>query len=181
MARDVLGSHQVEMVFDAGTVQVQTYNWDSPITVANFLGYVNSGFYDQVLVHRAINDFMIQIGMVSFDGLDENDLITWSLKRAGPPIVNESSNGLSNIRGSLSMARTSNPDSASSQFFINQADNRFLDFGSSNNPDGYAVFARVTSGMPVVDEIAAEPTGPVSGIGNDVPGRGVILESVRLL
>ena len=79
------------------------------------------------------------------------------------------------------MARTNDPDSASSQFFINQADNLFLDYGSSNSPDGYAVFARVYSGMPVVDDIATEPTVSVSGIGSDVPARGVILQSVRLL
>ena len=75
------------------------------------------------------------------------------------------------------MARTSDPNSATSQFFINQVNNNFLDFGSFENPDGYAVFARVLSGMEVVDAIAAEPTTSVSGIGNDVPSRGVILES----
>jgi cyclophilin family peptidyl-prolyl cis-trans isomerase len=181
LSRGVLGSHRVEMVFDAGTVLVETYNWDAPITVANFLGYVESGFYDQVLVHRAIENFMIQIGMVSFDGLNEEGQITWSIKPAGPSIVNEASNGLSNVRASLSMARTSDPNSASFQFFINQVNNTFLDYGSSGNPDGYAVFGAVYSGMPVVDAIAAENTVRVSGIGDDVPARGVILESVRLL
>ena len=181
LAERVLGSTQVEMVFDAGTVIVETYNWDSPITAANFLGYVRSGYYDQVLVHRAINNFMIQIGLVSYDGLNEDGLITWSIKSAGPSIVNESSNGISNRRGTLSMARTSDPNSASSQFFINQANNSFLDYGSNQNPDGYAVFGRVLSGMDVVDAIAAEPTTNVSGIGADVPSRGVLLESVREL
>ena len=79
------------------------------------------------------------------------------------------------------MARTSNPDSATSQFFINQVNNNFLDFASFQNPDGYAVFAKVTSGLEVVDEIAAEPTTSVSGIGNDVPARGVVLEIAREL
>jgi len=181
LAKDVLGGQRVEMVFDVGTVLVETYNWESPITAANFLGYVRSGFYDQVLVHRAINNFMIQIGLLSYDGLNEEDRITFSLKPAGASIVNESSNGLSNVRGALAMARTSDPNSASSQFFINQANNEFLDFGSANNPDGYAVFARVLSGMSVVDEIAAERTTSISGVGSDVPSRGVILESVSLL
>jgi len=181
LAKDVLGGQRVEMVFDAGTVLVETYNWESPITAANFLGYVRSGFYDQVLVHRAINNFMIQIGLLSYDGLNEDDRITFSLKPSGSTIVNESNNGLSNVRGALAMARTSDPNSASAQFFINQANNDFLDFGSDGNPDGYAVFARVLSGMPVVDEIAAERTTSISGVGSDVPLRGVILESVSLL
>jgi peptidyl-prolyl cis-trans isomerase B (cyclophilin B) len=181
LSKDVLGGQRVKMVFDAGTVVVKTYNWDSPITAANFLGYVRSGFYDQVLVHRAINNFMIQIGLVAYDGLNKDGQITWSLKSSGGSIVNESGNGLSNVRGALSMARTSDPNSASTQFFINQVNNEFLDFGSDRNPDGYAVFARVLSGMPVVAAIAAEATTSVSGIGADVPSRGVILESVSLL
>jgi cyclophilin family peptidyl-prolyl cis-trans isomerase len=79
------------------------------------------------------------------------------------------------------MARTSNPDSATSQFFVNQVNNTFLDYGSDSSPDGYAVFAQVTSGLAVVDDIASEPTVTVEGIGSDVPARGVILESVQLL
>ena len=181
LAADVLGGQRVEMVFDVGTVLVETYNWESPITAANFLGYVRSGFYDQVLVHRAINNFMIQIGLLAYDGLNEDGRITFSLKPSGASIVNESSNGLSNVRGALAMARTSDPNSASTQFFINQANNQFLDFGSDGNPDGYAVFARVLSGMSVVDAIAAERTTTLSGVGSDVPSRGVILESVSLL
>ena len=180
-SKAVLGSQRVEMIFDAGTVLVETYNWEAPVTVANFLNYVADGYYDQMLVHRAINGFMIQMGYVSFDGYNEDDRITWSIKTPGPSIINEASNGLSNVRGALSMARTSDPNSATAQFFINQANNDFLDFGSSNNPDGYTVFARAYSGLPVVDAIAAEPTVSVSGIGSDVPARGVILESVRLL
>jgi cyclophilin family peptidyl-prolyl cis-trans isomerase len=123
---------------------------------------------------------MIQMGLVAVLGEDEQGLIQWELKTANAPIVNESSNGLSNIRGTLSMARTSDPDSASSQFFINQVANTFLDHGSAGSPDGYTVFARVISGIKVVDDIAAEPTITVQGIGNDVPARGVILNSVRL-
>jgi len=180
-ARNVLGNHRVALEFDVGTVTVKTLNWESPITAANFLSYVRSGFYNQMLVHRAIDDFMIQMGLVEVLGTDEEGLIQWQTKTPLAPIVNESSNGLSNIRGTLSMARTSDPDSATAQFFINQRNNTFLNNGSSSNPDGYAVFARVISGMPVVDEIAAEPTTSVQGIGNDVPARGVVLESVTLL
>ena len=179
-AKDVLGSQRVVLQFDAGKVVLKTFNWQSPITAANFLDYVRSGYYNQTLVHRSIDGFMIQMGLVAVLGEDEEGLVQWELKTPNAPIVNESSNGLSNIRGSLSMARTSDPDSASSQFFINQADNIFLDHGSANSPDGYAVFARAISGMAVVDDIAAEATTSVQSIGKDVPSRGVILESARL-
>lgn len=180
LSAEVLGSQKVTMTFDTGTVTVKTLNWAAPITSANFLSYVHNGFYDQMLVHRAIDGFMIQMGLVEYLGPNDAGQIGWGLKTPNDPIVNESDNGYSNLRGTLSMARTSNPDSASSQFFINQDNNTFLDHGSSNNPDGYAVFAKVTSGMEVVDEIAAERTVTVNGIGNDVPARGVVLESVTI-
>ncbi len=180
-ARNVLGRHRVALEFDVGTVVVRTLNWESPITVANFLGYVRSGFYDQMLVHRAIDDFMIQMGLVAVLGTDENGRIQWETKTPNAPIVNESSNGVLNTRGALAMARTSDPDSATAQFFINQVNNAFLNHGSSGNPDGYAVFARVISGLSVVDEIAGEATTSVQGIGSDVPTRGVLLESVSIL
>ena len=180
-ARSVVGDHTLVLTFDVGAVTVKTHNWESPITVANFMTYVRSGFYNDMLVHRAIDDFMIQMGLVEVLGTDEQGLIQWQIKTALAPIVNESNNGLSNTRGALSMARTSDPDSAAAQFFINQANNTSLDHGSSSNPDGYAVFARVISGMSVVDEIAAEGTVSVQGIGSNVPARGVVLESVILL
>ncbi|MFT4822804.1 MAG: peptidyl-prolyl cis-trans isomerase B (cyclophilin B) [Halioglobus sp.] len=179
-AMQVLGNHTVVMEFDAGTVTLETLNWDSPITAANFLRYIKEGFYDQVMVHRAIDGFMIQMGYVSYLGRDNEGLIAWELKPAGATIVNESSNGLSNKRGTLSMARTNDPDSASSQFFINQVDNTFLDHGSAGNPDGYTVFATVLSGMEIVDSIAGERTTTVRGIGSDVPVRAVVLESTTL-
>ena len=178
LAKSVLGSESVVMSFDVGDVMLKTYNWDSPITAANFLSYVRDGFYDQMLVHRAMNNFMIQAGLLDFQGLNDEGQILFAPKTAGDTIVNESSNGLSNLRGTISMARTDDPDSAAAQWFINQANNTFLDNGSSQNPDGYAVFAGVTSGMGIVDQIAAEPTVTVNSIGNDVPARGVILESV---
>lgn len=179
-AKQVLGSHTVVMEFDAGTVTLETLNWDSPITAANFLRLAKEGFYDQVMVHRAINGFMIQMGFVSYVGRNGDGLIEWEIKPSRDTVVNESSNGLSNKRGTLSMARTRDPDSASTQFFINQVDNRFLDNGSGGNPDGYAVFATVLSGMEVVDSIAAERTTTVQGIGSDVPIRAVVLESTKV-
>ena len=180
-AEAATGRTNVELTFDAGVVTLRTFNWDAPITVANFLGYVRSGFYDNMLVHRAINNFMIQMGGFAVVGEDEQGRLDIERKETGAAIINESSNGISTTRGTLSMARTSNPDSATSQFFINQVNNNFLDFASFQNPDGYAVFAKVTSGLEVVDEIAAEPTTSVSGIGNDVPARGVVLEMAREL
>ncbi len=181
LAKNVLGKQRVAMEFDVGTVIVETLNWEAPLTAANFLAYVRDGFYDQMLVHRAIDNFMIQMGLVEVLGENANGSLQWRLKTPGATIVNESSNGLSNVRGTLSMARTGNPDSATAQFFINQVNNTFLDYASSGNPDGYAVFARVRTGMPVVDEIAAERTTTVSGIGSDVPSRGVLLISATLL
>jgi cyclophilin family peptidyl-prolyl cis-trans isomerase len=181
-AKTALGNQRVAIMFDVGTVTVDTLNWDSPITAANFLSYVRSGFYDDMLVHRAIDNFMIQMGLVNFLGRDGNGAASFSLATPGANIVNESSNGLSNIRGTVAMARTNDPNSANSQFFINQRNiNTFLDYGSSGNPDGYAVFARVVSGMAVVDDIAGEATVSVSGIGDDVPNRGVVLESMTLI
>ena len=180
-ASKVLGKTKVLLEFDVGEVIVETLNWKAPITAANFLAYVRDGFYDQMLVHRAIDGFMIQMGFIEVTGTDEEGKLQWERKTPRAPIVNESSNGLANNRGTLSMARTTNPDSASSQFFINQVANAFLDYNSFQSPDGYAVFARVRSGIEIVDEIAAEPTASVSGIGNDVPTRGVVLKSARLL
>jgi cyclophilin family peptidyl-prolyl cis-trans isomerase len=180
-ARQVLGKTKVLLEFDSGDVIVETLNWQAPITAANFVAYVREGFYEQVLVHRAIDGFMIQMGFVEVTGTDSQGALLLQQKTPNAPIVNESSNGLANNRGTLSMARTANPDSASSQFFINQVANPFLDYNSFQNPAGYAVFARVGSGIEVVDQIAAEPTGSLGGIGNDVPVRGVILKSARLL
>jgi cyclophilin family peptidyl-prolyl cis-trans isomerase len=180
-ARQVLGKTKVLLEFDAGDVIVETLNWQAPITAANFVAYVRDGFYEQVLVHRAIDGFMIQMGFVEVTGTDSQGALLLQQKTPNAPIVNESSNGLANNRGTLSMARTASPDSASSQFFINQVANPFLDYNSFQNPAGYAVFARVGSGIEVVDQIAAEPTGSLGGIGNDVPIRGVILKSARLL
>ncbi|MEM1112838.1 MAG: peptidylprolyl isomerase [Pseudomonadota bacterium] len=177
-AEAAVGKTTVDLNFDAGTVTLRTLNWDTPITAANFLGYARSGFYDSGLVHRAIEGFMIQMGGFAAAGEDDNGRVIIERLEAGDPIINEAGFAPSNTRGTLSMARTTDPNSATSQFFINQVNNSFLDFASSQNPDGYAVFARVISGMEVVDAIAAEATVSVSGVGSDVPARGVVLESV---
>lgn len=173
LAQDVLGSRRVVMDTSFGTIELETLNWETPVTVDNFLRYVEESFYDNVAFHRTIDGFLIQTGL-------------WELLPGGatvaqkPPrdaIRNESRYSVSNARGTLSMARNADPDSANAQFFINQGDNDFLDYGSISNPDGFAVFARIISGLDVVDSIAGLPTGNVFGIGSDVPLTIVLIQS----
>ncbi len=149
-----------------GTFTVQLFDKQAPITVENFLRYADEGFFDGTVFHRVIAGFMVQGG-----GLTE-DLQN---KRGHEPIKNEATNGLKNKRGTLSMARTNDINSATSQFFINVADNDFLDHKPGNY--GYAVFGRIDSGMDVVDAIAAVKTGNRSGH-QDVPVETVVIESV---
>lgn len=141
----------------------------APKTVENFLGYVNDGFYDGTIFHRVIAGFMVQGG-----GFDES----MSRKSTKAPIVNEGVASLPNLRGTVAMARTNAPDSATSQFFINVAKNDFLNAGVRG--PGYAVFGKVTDGMGVVDRIAGVQTGRRQGMA-DVPLQPVIVESVSLL
>lgn len=150
-----------------GEFKVKLFEAESPNTVDNVTKYVESGFYDGTIFHRVIPGFMIQGG-----GFTED----MQQKSTQPPIQNEAANGLKNRRGTLAMARTSDKDSATSQFFINLADNSFLDHGERDY--GYAVFGEVTEGMDVVDQIAAVPTGNRAGHG-DVPVEPVVIESVR--
>lgn len=138
----------VELKTDLGTIEVALDRDKAPVTVDNFLAYVDSGFYDGIIFHRVIPGFMAQGGGYTFD---------FQQKETREAIVNESANGLSNLRGSISMARTNDPHSATAQFFINLVDNTRLD-GSEDKP-GYTVFGRVTSGMDVLDQIAEEPRG----------------------
>lgn len=152
-----------------GEIEIELEQDQAPITVENFLAYVDSGFYDGTIFHRVIPDFMIQGG--GFDG-------NLTQKQTRAPIKNEADNGLRNSRGSLSMARTSNPDSATSQFFINQKDNAFLDRGARDA--GYAVFARVVRGMEVVDRIAQVPTSN-RGMNQNVPRQAVEIISAKRL
>src|ERR1700730_12564586 len=139
-----------------GKIVIELYPDKAPKTVANFLGYVKSGHYDNTMFHRVIKDFMIQGG-----GLDAND----KEKATGAPVHNEADNGLTNERGTLAMARTGDPHSATAQFFINLKDNGFLNY-QSKSPSGwgYTVFGKVVEGMDVVDKIAnvAVNRGPYS-------------------
>jgi peptidyl-prolyl cis-trans isomerase B (cyclophilin B) len=152
-----------------GTISIELDGDKAPITVQNFLSYVDEGFYDGTIFHRVIPDFMIQGGGME-PGLKE--------KRTKGTIKNESSNGLTNKRGTLAMARTSAPDSATAQFFINVKDNTFLDKAQSRDGVGYAVFAMVTSGMEVVDKIKAVSTSR-RGHHDDVPVKDVVINSVK--
>lgn len=156
-----------------GSIVIELYPEKAPVTVANFVDYVQNGFYDGLLFHRVISGFMIQGG-----GYDQ-DLIK---QETGPAIVNESSNGLRNMRGTVAMARTYVADSATSEFFINLADNSFLDYGTLAYDlqynivakIGYCVFGEVISGMDIVDAIAAVDTT------NDLPNADVIIQSATV-
>lgn len=137
-----------------GDIAVELFPDEAPITVNNFLQYVNSGFYDNLIFHRVWKNFMIQGGGFYVE------VYPYPLQRQpGDPIINESSNGLSNLRGTIAMARTSEPNSATSEFFINHVDNLFLDRKNAADGFGYCVFGRVIKSMDVVDAIAQTPIG----------------------
>ena len=142
----------------------------APKSVANFLEYVKSGHYDGTIFHRVIPDFMIQGG--GFDA-------SMNQKPTRAPIPLESKNGLSNVRGSVAMARTSVPDSATAQFFINIKDNAFLDAAKASDGAGYAVFGKVVSGMDVVDKIWAQPT-TTKGSYQNVPVTPVVIRKASV-
>jgi cyclophilin family peptidyl-prolyl cis-trans isomerase len=152
-----------------GAITIELKKDKAPITVENFVKYVNAKHYDGTIFHRVIPDFMIQGG-----GMDG----TMTEKAANPPIRNEAKNGLRNLRGSIAMARTSAPDSAKAQFFINLKNNAPLDYGIGGA--GYAVFGEVTSGMDVVDRIAAVRTGSKGGHQN-VPIEPVVIKTARVI
>ena len=157
----------VEMTTSKGVIQLELDAENAPITVANFLEYVKSGHYDGTIFHRVIPGFVIQGGGLE-SGMKE--------KATQAPIENEADNGLKNRTGTICMARTNDPHSATSQFFINLKDNSFLDHTEKTASGwGYAVFGRVTSGMDVVEAIAAVQTGN-AGYHSDVPLEDVVLE-----
>jgi len=160
---------QIVMETSMGNIKVELFQDKAPITVQNILAYVDEKFYDGTIFHRVIADFMIQGGGMQ-SGMKE--------KKTKPPIKNESTNGLSNKRGTIAMARTSAPDSASAQFFINTVDNGFLDKAKAQDRVGYCVFGQVTEGMDAVDKIRKVPTGSAGGHG-DVPKQEVSIKSVR--
>jgi len=169
-------STRVTLETTKGTIVVELDQDKSPVTVDNFLKYVNSGFYDgqdgqgATIFHRVIKGFMVQCG-----GLTEKMV----QKKTNPPIRNEGDNGLKNLRGTLAMARTSDPDSATAQFFINLVDNTHLDFVKGRNP-GYAVFGKVAEGMDVVDAIAAVTT-KMKGPYQDVPAETISITSAKVV
>ncbi len=163
---------QVEFKTSEGDFIVELYPEKAPVTVANFLQYVKSDFYVKTIFHRVINGFMIQGGGF------ERDLFE---KPTREPIVNEAANGLKNDTGTIAMARTQAPNSATAQFFINLKDNDFLNYtGSHPSEIGYCVFGKVVSGMNVVNKIATVPTASVSRF-DDVPTKAITIKSVKLL
>ena len=150
-----------------GNFTVELYEQDAPQTVANFLRYVDEGFFDGTVFHRIVPGFVIQGGGLTSD---------FSQKPTHPPVRNEADNGVRNERGTLSMARTEEIHSATSQFFVNLADNEFLDHRPGQY--GYAVFGRVTEGMDVIDKIAGVHTGRRRGY-SDAPMDDVLIRSAR--
>jgi peptidyl-prolyl cis-trans isomerase A (cyclophilin A) len=160
----------VAMETSLGTIKVELFQKEAPISTKNFLDYTKSGFYNGTVFHRVINGFMIQGGGFTPDMIP---------KKTNPSIKNEADNGLKNDRGTLAMARAMDPNSATAQFFINVVDNANL---NRPNPDGagYAVFGKVIEGMDVVDTIKAVKTGVVKGF-RDVPETPVLIKSVKIL
>jgi cyclophilin family peptidyl-prolyl cis-trans isomerase len=161
---------QVAMNTSLGTIKLELDRDKAPKTVDNFVQYVRDGFYDGTIFHRVIKDFMIQGGGYTPD---------MAKKQTRKPIQNEAKNGLKNKRGTIAMARTSDPHSATAQFFINHKDNDFLDYPSRDGW-GYAVFGKVTEGMSVVDTIASQATGIQKQMQN-VPKQTVLIESASVV
>lgn len=168
---NTIAATQVEFETSAGNFVVEVYADKAPKTVENFLKYVNDGFYNNTIFHRVISRFMIQGGGFERD-------LTEKATRA--PIPNESDNGLLNQSGTIAMARTSDPNSATAQFFINLADNQFLNY-TSPEPDyiGYCVFGKVVSGMDVVHKIGLVPTGNSRGF-SDVPIKAIVIKQAKI-
>ncbi len=163
----------VEIKTNLGIIQVELYSDKAPETVENFLNYVKDDYYTGTIFHRVISGFMIQGG-----GFDQS----YTQKPTRPPVKNEADNGLGNETGTIAMARTNDPHSASSQFFINVANNHFLDYTAPTAQGyGYTVFGKVTAGMNVVNKIAGSPTGTGGPFNRDAPQKTVVIESIKLL
>jgi peptidyl-prolyl cis-trans isomerase B (cyclophilin B) len=161
---------KVKIETSKGPITVELYRDKAPLSVDNFLTYVDEGFYDGTIFHRVIKGFMVQGGGFGQD---------MKKKPTHAPVKNEADNGLKNERGTLAMARTSDPDSATAQFFINHKDNDFLNHTSKDQRGwGYAVFGKVTEGMDAVDAIAATPTGPGGPFPKDVPQIPAVIEKI---
>jgi len=175
----IVSERKYEPMADSVMIKLETSKGDilleldkkaAPVTVANFVTYVKEGFYDGTIFHRVIANFMVQGGGFTPD---------MAQKKTHEPIVNEAANGLKNDRGTVAMARTNNPDSATSQFFINHKDNTFLNYAGKDKP-GYAVFGKVVEGMDVVDAIAAVKTAR-KGRYSDVPAEQVMIKSAKVV
>lgn len=163
---------KVKLQTNLGAITIQLDAEKAPVTTENFLSYVKEGFYNGTIFHRVIPSFMAQGGGFTKD---------FQQKATHNPIKNEADNGLKNKRGSIAMARTSDPNSATAQFFINYKDNAFLDYSSPTaNGWGYAVFGEVTSGMDVVDAMAQVKTGN-RGMHQDVPQQDIVIESAEII
>jgi len=162
---------QITIKTNHGNILIEVYPDKAPKTVANFLSYVKDGFYHKTIFHRVIDNFMIQGGGFTTNMVE---------KPTKAPIINEADNGLLNVTGTLAMARTNDPNSATSQFFINLHDNHFLDY-QLPQPDamGYCVFGRVLTGMDVVREIAVTPTTYIDGYQN-VPKVPIVIEEINI-
>ncbi|WP_127960105.1 peptidylprolyl isomerase A [Serratia microhaemolytica] len=163
------GETRVMLTTSLGDIELQLDSEKAPISSKNFVDYVNSGYYNNTIFHRVIPGFMVQGG--GFNA-EMQQKVTQS------PIKNEADNGLRNLRGTIAMARTANKDSATSQFFINVADNAFLDHGQRDF--GYAVFGKVVKGIDVVDKIAQAPTGS-RGPHQNVPKTPIVILSAKVL
>lgn len=163
---------KVKLTTSLGAIVIQLDNAKAPVSAANFADYVKSGFYDGTIFHRVIPGFMAQGG-----GFDTN----FEQKETKAPIKNEADNGLKNARGTIAMARTNDPHSATAQFFINLKDNGFLDHTSpSSSGWGYAVFGEVIEGMDVVDAMAKQATGN-RGMHQDVPKTDIVIEKAEIV
>ena len=163
-------AQKVRLATSEGDIVIELDADKAPKTVANFLQYVKAGHYDGTIFHRVIPDFMIQGGGMKPD---------MSEKATRSPIALESGNGLANVRGSVAMARTMVPDSATAQFFVNVRDNPFLDKANSRDGNGYAVFGKVVAGMDVVDKIKAVPTQN-AGMHQNVPVKPVLIRKASV-
>ncbi len=164
---------QVKLQTSLGDVVIKLNAAKAPVSVENFLSYVKDGHYDGTIFHRVIPGFMAQGG-----GFTEK----WAQKPTKAPIKNEADNGLKNTRGTIAMARTSDPQSATAQFFINYADNAFLDYKSATPQGwGYAVFGEVVEGQEVVDKMATIPTGSGGPMPTDVPKTPIVIQKATVL
>jgi len=165
-----IGPKKVKLETSMGDIVIELNEEAAPVTVKNFLQYVQEGFFDGTIFHRVKPNFMIQGGGFTADMVQ---------KKPHPPIVNEAGNGLKNDRGTIAMARTSDPDSATAQFFINHINNDFLNYVENRDP-GYAVFGKVVEGMETVDKIATVKTATRMGM-DDVPIEPVVIKSAKVV